>query len=113
MVASGRQTRGEVRSVLGAYLDEVGMDRFFAALEGWADAVFMDNRVILAHRGIWPSAEDRFASDLGWFEQINDPFLAEFTHRAVVAATPIVLGGHSLVSGGLLALVETLPKSPR
>lgn len=112
MVASGRQMRGEVRSVLGAYLDEIGMDLFFDALESWADAVFLDNRVLLAHRRIWPSAEDRFASDLGWVEQIEDPFLAEFTRHAVAAATPIVLGGHSLVSGGLLALVETLPTLP-
>jgi 2-phospho-L-lactate guanylyltransferase (CobY/MobA/RfbA family) len=109
MVASGRQMRGEVRSLLGAYLDEVGMDRFFQSLESWSDAVFLDNRVILAHEGLWPPAEDRFASDLGWVEGIEDPFLAEFTRHAAVASVPIVLGGHSLVSGGLLALVETLP----
>jgi hypothetical protein len=109
MVASGRQTRGEVRSLLGAYLDAVGMDRFFRSLESWADAVFLDDRVILAHEGLWPSAEDRYASDLGWVERIEDPFLTEFTNHALAASTPIVLGGHSLVSGGLLALVETLP----
>ena len=113
MVASGRQMRGEVRSVLGAYLDEVGMDRFFRLLESWADAVFLDNRVILAHRGLWPSAEDRFASDLGWVEQVRDPFLAEFTRHAGEASIPIILGGHSLVGGGLLALVETLPTPTR
>jgi len=108
MVASGRQMRGEARSILGAYLDEVGMDRFFDLLERWADTVLLDNRVILAHQGLWPSAEDRFASDLGWVEQVRDPFLAEFTRHAEAASIPIVLGGHSLVAGGLLALVETL-----
>jgi hypothetical protein len=109
MVASGRQARGEVRSLLGAYLDAVGLDRFFQSLESWADAVFMDNRVILAHEGLWPSAEDRFASDLGWVDEVEDPFLANLTRHAWGASTPIVLGGHSLVAGGLLALVEGLP----
>jgi hypothetical protein len=109
MVASGRQMRGEVHSVLGAYLDEVGMPRFFDSLERWADAVFMDNRVLLAHEGLWPSDEDRFASDLGWAEQVKDPFLAEFTRCATATSIPTVLGGHSLVAGGLLALLETLP----
>jgi hypothetical protein len=109
MVASGRQMRGEVRSLLGAYLDEIGMDRFFQTLDSWADAVFLDDRVILAHEGLWPSAEDRFASDLGWVEQIEDPFLADLTRHVQAASIPIVLGGHSLVAGGLLALVETLP----
>lgn len=113
MVASGRQARGEVRSLLGAYLDSVGMERFFQDLESWADAIFMDNRVILAHKGLWPSAEDRFASDLGWVDGIEDPFLADLTRHAWAAWTPIVLGGHSLVAGGLLALVETLPTPAR
>jgi hypothetical protein len=109
MVASGRQMRGEVHSVLGAYLDEVGMTRFFDSLESWADAVFLDNRVILAHEGLWPSDEDRFASDLGWTEQVGDPFLAEFTQHAAATSIPTILGGHSLVAGGLLALLDTLP----
>jgi hypothetical protein len=30
----------------------------------------------------------------------------EFTQAALSAAVPVVLGGHSLVSGGLYALVE-------
>jgi len=106
MVASGRQASGQVRSLLGAYLDQVGMDEFFHTLETWADAVFMDNRVLLAHRGIWPSAEDRYASDLGWVDRVQEPFLKAFTARASAASIPIVLGGHSLVSGGLLALAE-------
>jgi hypothetical protein len=109
MVASGRQMRGEVHSVLGAYLDAVGMTRFFDSLESWADAVFLDNRVILAHKGLWPSDEDRFASDLGWTERVEDPFLAEFTHHAAATSVPTILGGHSLVAGGLLALLDTLP----
>jgi hypothetical protein len=113
MVASGRQMRGEVHSLLGAYLDQVGMDGFFSTLASWADAIFLDNRVILAHRGLWPSAEDRFASDLGWLDGVGEAFLADFTRHAAAASIPVVLGGHSLVAGGLLALVETLPVRSR
>ncbi|GAI01183.1 unnamed protein product [marine sediment metagenome] len=56
---------------------------------------------------MWPSANDRFYSDLLKPEKISDPFLREFTYEALNASIPIVLGGHSLVSGGLYALVES------
>jgi hypothetical protein len=106
MAASGRQAAGQVRSLLGAYLELAGMDAFFDTLEAWADAVFWDNRVVLAHHDLWPPAEDRFASDLGWVDQVQEPFLKDLTAHALAASVPIILGGHSLVSGGLLALVE-------
>lgn len=106
MVASGRQARGQARSLLGAFVDEVGVARFFETLEAWSDAVFWDNRVLLAHRGLWPSAADRYASDLGWADQVRDPFLRELTAAAMSSSIPIIMGGHSLVSGGLLALIE-------
>ncbi len=113
MVASGRQENGQVRSLLGAYLDEVGFDRFFDSLDQWADAVFMDNRVLLAHRGIWPSAEDRYASDLGWVERVQDSFLRSLTEGAATVSIPVIFGGHSLVSGGLLALAELAGRQRR
>jgi CTP:molybdopterin cytidylyltransferase MocA len=106
MVASGRQAGGQVNSLLGAYLEQVGMDRFFKTMETWADAFFWDNRVVLAHHKLWPSAEDRYASDLGWVDQVKEPLLREMTARTQSASIPIILGGHSLVSGGLLGLLE-------
>lgn len=108
MVANGRQAGGQARSLLGAYLEQVGMERFFRTMEEWADGFFWDNRVVLAHYGLWPSAEDRYASDLGWVDQIEEPFLKELTERARAASIPIILGGHSLVSGGIMALVEVV-----
>ena len=108
MVASGRQASGQARSLLGAYMEQVGMERFFETLEAWSDAVFWDNRVVLAHHGLWPSAEDRYASDLGWADQIQEPLLRELTERAGSSSIPIVLGGHSLVSGGLMALLDAV-----
>lgn len=106
MRASGRQARGEALSLLGFYLDEVGLERFFATLAQMSQAVFLDSRVIFAHRGIWPPASDRFYSDLRQPEKISDPWVRRFTEAAIEAPIPIVLGGHSLVAGGLYALVE-------
>ena len=69
-------------------------------------AVFLDNRVILAHQGLWPSAADRFHSDLRQPAQISEPFLRALTEAAMAAPVPVIMGGHSLVSGGMYALVE-------
>ena len=107
MRASGRQKRGEVRSLLGYYIQEFGIKKFFEILSQFGDAAFIDSRVILSHFKMWPSANDRFYSDLLKPEKISDTFLREFTLEAINASIPIVLGGHSLVSGGLYALVES------
>ena len=66
----------------------------------------MDNRVILAARGLWPATEDRFNSDLLRWERVSEPFLRRFTRAAASARVPVVMGGHSVVAGGLMALVE-------
>lgn len=106
MRASGRQARGEVRSLLGCYLDAVGLPRFFEALASMAQAIFLDSRVIFAHRGLWPSAADRFYSDLRQPDQVDDPFVRALTQAAMDAPVPVIMGGHSLVAGGMYALVE-------
>lgn len=107
MRASGRLRQGTVRSLLGEYLRLVGAQRFFETLAQMGQAAFIDSRVILAHLGVWPSAADRYNSDLLRPECIADPFVREFTAAATTAPISVVLGGHSLVSGGLYALVET------
>jgi len=106
MQAEGRIGGGQARSLVGYYLAAVGVQRFFATLAELADAAFLDSRVLLAHLGLQPSRGDRFLSDLGRYEEIEDPFLRELTEGAVRAAIPVALGGHSLVSGGLMALIE-------
>ncbi len=108
MRASGRQERGEVRSLLSDYLDVVGITGFFDALADLADGVLMDNRVILAARGLWPSAADRFNSDLFRWDRVQEPFLRRFTRAAAEAPVPVVMGGHSVVAGGLMALAEAV-----
>ncbi len=106
MQADGRIGGGEARSLVGFYLAAVGVQRFFATLAELADAAFLDSRVILAHRGLQPSRADRFLSDLGRHEDVEDPFLRELTEGAAGAAIPVALGGHSVMSGGLMALIE-------
>ena len=106
MRASGRQERGEARSLLADYLELVGVEVFFDELAGLVDGVLFDNRVILAARRLWPSAFDRFNSDLYRWDRVGEPFLRRFTRAAAEARVPVVLGGHSVVAGGLMALVE-------
>jgi len=106
MRANGRETRGEVRSLLGYQLQAVGPIQFFAQLAELGNAAFIDSRVIFGHLGLKVSATDRFNSDLLRAEEISDPTVRAFTHAAREAERPAVLGGHSLVSGGLWALIE-------
>jgi len=106
MRADERQRRSEVRSILGFHLEQVGPRRFFDTLARLGNAAFIDSRVIFGHFGLEPSRPDRFYSDLGQPEKIGDHFVRQFTEAALDAPVPIILGGHSLVSGGLLALTE-------
>ena len=86
----------------------VGVERFFEVLGQLANGVLLDNRVILAARQLWPSAIDRFNSDLYRWGEVEDPFLQGLTRAAAEAPIPVVMGGHSVVGGGLMALTETL-----
>ncbi|MGB9777404.1 MAG: hypothetical protein ACPLYD_10030 [Anaerolineae bacterium] len=108
MVASGRLRRGEVRSLLADFIAHAGIDGFFAELASLAEAALMDTRVLMAARGCWPPPADRFNADLLRWEEVRDPFLREFTRAAARAPIPILMGGQSLVNGGLMALVEIL-----
>jgi hypothetical protein len=101
------------RSVLGELLDRDGPESLAATVAKLADAAVIDTRVLLAHRhgadeGAWPAAEDRFASDLLLTESIADPWLRALTQSAAghPATGPILLGGHTLVNGGLRLLAQ-------
>ncbi len=115
MRAEGRE-HGKARSLLAYHLQEVGCERFFAELAEMVDAAVIDTRVIFAHLSRNFSRSDRFLSDTGRYEDIEDPFLREFTEAAMKASIPVLLGGHSLVAGGLMALTERAwkdaPESP-
>ena len=106
MQADGRLDEGRVRSILGFHLANVGETRFFADLAELGDVAFVDYRVIMAHFGELPSRADRFAADLRQPAAIANPMLRRFVEAAMRAPNPVILGGHSLVAGGLLALIE-------
>jgi hypothetical protein len=101
------------RSVLGELLDRDGPDALAAIVGRLADAALIDTRVLMAHRtgaaeSARPEAEDRFASDLLLPSTIADPWLRALTSSAATALSdhPIVLGGHTLVNGGLRLLAQ-------
>jgi hypothetical protein len=108
MRAAGRLQSGQVRSVLNEYARAVGLEQLIELLSELADAVLWDTRVLWAAKGVWPGEVDRYASDLGQVEAIGDPFIRRFTQLVVDAPIPIVTGGHTLVSGGLWALLESM-----
>ena len=100
-------------SVLGELLDRDGPQALAAITARLADAAVIDTRVLLAHRhgfaeSDWPAAEDRFASDLLASATIGDPWLRALTGSAAAspAGHPIILGGHTMVNGGLRLLAQ-------
>jgi hypothetical protein len=113
MLANGRVERGEVRSLVGAMIDDVGPEAFVARLSALADGALWDTRVWMAHAGAWPSEGDRFAADLGWPDEVEHPGLRRLAAAVAASPVPIVCGGHGVVAGAVLALLEGLaPTSP-
>jgi CTP:molybdopterin cytidylyltransferase MocA len=108
MRALGRVERGEVRSLVAQFLDTVGPRRFFEHLAEVAEVAFFDTRVWMAHNRLEVTEADRFYSDLGEVDLIQNAQLRDFTEAAFEAPIPVILGGHSLVAGGLWALAESI-----
>ena len=94
------------RSLVGRLLEEVGMERFADELASLADGAVLDTRVLMAHAGSRASREDRFQSDLLAAERVSDPWLRDLTAALAGAEVPVLAGGHSLLSGGVMALAE-------
>lgn len=101
----GLRTRREpVHSLLGALYREAGPDQFVEALSSMGDAMLWDTRPFLAHIGCQATRADRFAADLGFWTDIESRALRELV--IALHDMPVLLGGHSLVSGGLLAAID-------
>jgi len=113
MKARGRVERDEVGSLFTSYLEEIGISQFFRMLSRFCDAALIDSRVIFAHMKKKVTRADRFLSDIGEYNAIKDEFVREFTRGAADASVPILLGGHSLVSGGLWVLGEMMKNEGR
>ena len=111
MQAGGREARGEVRSLLGLYMDAKGVRGIIEALDQLCDAAILDTRVLFAHQRLSVSRADRFASDALLPEQVADDWVRKLTEGMLTANVPIVPGGHSLISGGIWALSERVRTS--
>lgn len=92
--------------LLSSTFKEMGDDSFFDRLARSTDAAIIDTRPLLAATEPLPPPNDRFASDLLHPELVEDPLWKAFTQAAIDSRIPILLGGHSLVSGGLYLLAE-------
>lgn len=104
--ALGRDKRGEVISLLGRLAEELGFTGFFEFLGEIAQGAVLDSRVLFEHFHWELTPAERFASDLGELDLIPHMGLREFTAAALEAPIPILLGGHSLVTGGIWALID-------
>ena len=100
------------RSLLADWVTERGAASLVERLSDLGNAVIVDSRVIMAalvgssDSAMWPSAEDRFASDCADPARVEAEWLRELTTAAAAASVPIVLGAHTLVSDGLRILTD-------
>jgi hypothetical protein len=106
MKALGRIERGELRSLVGLLLDAVEPELFFERMSEQASCLLWDTRVLFAHRRLELTERERFAADLGRWEEISDPWLRRFVQAAQRATVPVLMGGQTLVSGGLRVLAD-------
>lgn len=106
MEASGRAERGAVQAILGKMGDHLGPRGLVRLLSQMGEAVVWDTRVMMAHLGVWPSPEERYACDLLQYQKVREPRLKELVQACAESPVPFLLGGHSLVSGGMYLAVE-------
>lgn len=112
MQAAARDASGAARTVFGFLYQQLGPEEFFARMAELGQGLILDSRVLFAHLGLRPSAADRFASDVFAISDIAEPRLRAFTEAASRAPIPVLLGGHTVVSGGLFALAELAWQRP-
>lgn len=99
------------RATLGRLLEREGPAALAGVVGRLSDGAILDTRVLLADRlgreeDGWPSAADRYASDLLRAQNVEDRWLRELTASAAAATDPILLGGHSLVGPGVPLLLR-------
>lgn len=99
------------RATLGRLLATRDPGALSETVGEFADGAVIDSRVLLADRlgpeeEAWPTAKDRFASDLLRADAVKDPWLRAVTAAAAASAIPILLGGHTLVGPGVPLLLR-------
>lgn len=99
-----RSRQHRARSLLGELYEWAGQDGFLLALECLGDATLWDTRPFLSHLGWDVSRCDRFWADLGRWDAIADERLRGLV--SMLQDSAVMMGGHSLVSGGILAGID-------
>ncbi|HEY7451282.1 MAG TPA: hypothetical protein VIA02_02040 [Candidatus Limnocylindria bacterium] len=100
------------RSLLADWITDHGPVSLVERLAELGNAVILDTRVLMAaligsaDADLWPSRQDRFASDLADPAPIESDWLRELTTAAAGSSVPFVLGAHTLVSDGLRILAD-------
>jgi hypothetical protein len=111
MKSLGRIEAKEVISLIGLLIEHSGIERFFEYLSAVARCALIDSRVLFYHYQLELSDRERFLSDLGCWRELENSWLRDFTKAAAECAIPVLLGGHSLVSGSLWALCDELTRA--
>ncbi len=112
VISEGRGSYGERGTkvngsyVLGKLFEKNGPRSFIETLLAKGTGLFLDTRVLFDFLGDWPPRKDRFSSDLLKPEAIDTSYLKKLTRAAIEASKPVVLGGHSMISGSLYLLAD-------
>ncbi len=93
-------------SLLGACIAQNGAEWFVNQLAVCCRAALIDTRVLYAHLKLALPEEERFYADLGLHSRVSARFAADLARAIKSAPLPILTGGHSLVTGGLMVLLE-------
>jgi hypothetical protein len=91
--------------LLAALLQSVGPRRFVAYLGELGDAALLNTRMLFRAND-YPSANDFFWSDMGKTEWIVHATLQALTEHLLASNQAVILGGDSLMSGGIYLLIE-------
>jgi hypothetical protein len=100
------------RSLLADWVTEGGAASLVERLSDLGNAAIIDTRVLMAaligsaDPALWPSPDERFASDFADPTPITADWLRELTTAAASASVPFLFGSHTLVSDGLRILAD-------
>ncbi|MDE2966262.1 MAG: hypothetical protein OXS30_02070 [Chloroflexota bacterium] len=101
----GLRTRGvPARSLLASLYEYAGTEGFVTRLSAVCDSMLWDTRPFFLHLGWNPTRSDRFWSDMGRWDEIADARLRDLVRG--LAPHRALMGGHSLVAGGMLAGID-------